>query len=92
MIGNESLQHGLSGCISRNVAYLVKTIIVSHDEMKKTTKTPKEIEQGEIWDKAKIKKVREFILAESEKQTPERKARNQLLALQFKAEDQTSGK
>ena len=57
-----------------------------------TTKTQKassvdELKESQIWDKDKMKKVREFILSESKKQSPERKLRNQLLSIQYLMQD-----
>ena len=46
-----------------------------------------EITEKEIWNKDELDKVREYILKESKKQSPEQKLRNELLSIQFKMED-----
>jgi plasmid maintenance system antidote protein VapI len=46
-----------------------------------------EITEKEIWKKDELDKVREYILKESKKQSPEQKLRNELLSIQFKMED-----
>lgn len=54
---------------------------------RKTSSVPKELKESEIWDKDKMKKVRDFILTESKKQSPERKLRNQILSIQYLMQD-----
>lgn len=56
--------------------------------LKNKTKTKTtELEVREIWNSNKLGKLSQFILSESQKQTQERKLRNELLAVQFQIED-----
>jgi len=57
------------------------------NKKKKVSATPKELSENQIWDPAKMNKLKEFILAESKKQSPERKLRNELLSIQYKMQD-----
>ena len=52
-----------------------------------SSKAHRELKESEIWDKDKLKTIKEFILAESKKQSPERKLRNQLLSIQYLMQD-----
>lgn len=56
-------------------------------KIKKRTSAPKEVKAGEIWRDDKLNTVREYILAKSKKQSPERRLKNELLALRFRMED-----
>ncbi len=47
----------------------------------------KEIQLNDIWNDEKRKSLSEFILSNSEKQTKERKIRNELLSIKFQIED-----
>lgn len=47
----------------------------------------KEIELTKIWNDEKRNSLSEFILTHSQKQTQERKLRNELLAIQYRIED-----
>lgn len=52
---------------------------------KRKTKTiPKELKESQIWNKDKIEKIREVIISESKKQSPERKLRNEMLSIKYK--------
>jgi antitoxin HigA-1 len=53
----------------------------------KVNKAITELKVNEIWNSAKFGKLSQFILSESQKQTAERKLRNELLAVQFQIED-----
>lgn len=53
----------------------------------KTNKTTKELKVNKIWNSDKNEKLSKFILSESQKQTTERKLRNELFSIQFKIED-----
>jgi antitoxin HigA-1 len=44
----------------------------------------KEIHPDQIWNENKTNLVKEFILSESAKQTPERKLKNEMLAIKYK--------
>lgn len=46
-----------------------------------------EVSENDIWNEDKSKKLREFILMESKKQSPERRLKNQLLSIKYKIED-----
>lgn len=50
-------------------------------------KKNKEIKAVDIWNEEKTKGLKDFILSHSQKQTAERKLRNELLAIQYKLED-----
>ncbi len=50
-------------------------------------KKNKAIEEQELWDEQKKADLKSFIRSHSEKQSPERKLRNELLAIQYKIED-----
>ncbi len=54
---------------------------------KKISATTVELEESKIWNDTKMKSLREFILTESKKQSPERKLRNDLLAIKYQMED-----
>lgn len=54
---------------------------------KKRTPATKEVKAIDIWNDDKLSTIREYILAKSKKQSPERRLRNELLALRFKMED-----
>jgi plasmid maintenance system antidote protein VapI len=47
----------------------------------------KEIQLNDIWNDEKRKSLSEFILSNSERQTKERKIRNELLSIKFQIED-----
>lgn len=55
----------------------------------KNKKAPiaKEVEASQIWESNKMKAIGQYILSESQKQSIERKLRNELLAIQFQIED-----
>jgi antitoxin HigA-1 len=50
-------------------------------------KSSKEIKAADIWNEDKQKGLKDFILSHSKKQSPERKLRNELLAIQYRLED-----
>ena len=52
-----------------------------------TQKINKEISDNEIWNSNKIQELKDHILTESKKQSPERRLRNELLSIQYKIED-----
>ena len=54
---------------------------------KSIKKVKKELEDSQIWEDKKMSSVRNFILSESQKQSPERKLRNALLSIRFQIED-----
>lgn len=54
---------------------------------KKGAKARREIADNQIWEKEKIRKVREFISTESRKQSQERVLRNQFLSIQYQMQD-----
>lgn len=47
----------------------------------------KEIQTTHVWNKEKTNALKDFILSHSEKQSKERKLRNELLAIQYQIED-----
>lgn len=47
----------------------------------------KEVRIADLWNKEKSKTLSEFIIGQSNKQTKERKLRNELLSIQYKIED-----
>ena len=47
----------------------------------------KEIQITDIWNEEKNKSIKEFILTHSQKQSKERKLRNELLSIQYQIED-----
>lgn len=47
----------------------------------------KEVSKNDIWNKDKMKRLRDFIISESEKQSPERKLRNELLSIRYQIEE-----
>ncbi len=49
--------------------------------------TEKELKEDQIWEDDKIDALKKIILAESKKQTPERKLRNELLGIRYQMED-----
>ncbi len=53
----------------------------------KTQMINKEILDTEIWNRSKIQELKDHILTESKKQSPERILKNELLSIQFKIED-----
>lgn len=54
----------------------------------KTRLSPKkEVNAEQIWEPNKMNRLRDFILSESKKQSPERKLRNELLSIRFQIED-----
>lgn len=53
----------------------------------KTQMINKEILDTEIWNGSKIQELKDHILTESKKQSPERILKNELLSIQFKIED-----
>ena len=55
--------------------------------MKKQKEKISEISQKEIWNEDKSKRIKEFILIESQKQSYERKLRNELLSIKYRIED-----
>jgi antitoxin HigA-1 len=48
---------------------------------------PKEIKESQIWNRDKMNKLREFILSESKKQSPEKKLRNEMLAIKYQMQE-----
>lgn len=46
-----------------------------------------ELKENEIWNKEKASLVKEFIIQESKKQSPERIIRNELLSIRFQMQD-----
>lgn len=56
----------------------------------KTQEEHKKISDKEIWNKTKLQKLREHIVRESKKQSPERRLRNELLSIQYRMEDYVS--
>ena len=52
----------------------------------------KEIQLNDIWNEEKRKSLSEFILSNSEKQSKERKIRNELLSIKFQIEDYIDSK
>jgi len=52
----------------------------------------KEVHLNEIWNEDKRKSLSEFILSNSEKQTKERKIKNELLSIKFQIEDYIESK
>lgn len=54
---------------------------------KKIVPVIKEAKEPQIWNADKMGKLKEFILKESKKQSPERKLRNELLSIKFQIED-----
>lgn len=61
--------------------------IMNTTKARKSSVVPRELKESEVWNRNKMKKVREFILTESQKQSEARKLRNQLLSIQFKMQD-----
>jgi plasmid maintenance system antidote protein VapI len=57
------------------------------NKIKKTSLPSKEVKENQIWSSDKIDKVREFILSESKKQSPERKLRNEFLSIKYQMQD-----
>ena len=56
--------------------------------MKTTVKGSKrELTESQIWEPNKMNRLREFILSESKKQSPERKLKNKLLSIRYQIED-----
>jgi antitoxin HigA-1 len=53
----------------------------------KSVKPKKELEPNLIWNAEKSNKLKQFIKTESQKQSTERKIRNELLSIQFQMED-----
>ena len=47
----------------------------------------KEIKENQVWDENKMNRLNRFILSESEKQSPERKLRNELLYIKYQMQD-----
>jgi plasmid maintenance system antidote protein VapI len=47
----------------------------------------KELKASEIWSDKKMSTLKEYILAKSKKQSPERKLKNELLSIKFQIED-----
>ncbi len=47
----------------------------------------KEIIESQGWNEVKMNKLNRFILSESEKQSPERKLRNELLSIKYQMQD-----
>lgn len=54
---------------------------------KKATSFPTEVKASEIWSEEKMSKLNDYILAKSKKQSPERKLKNELLAIKFQMQD-----
>ncbi len=52
----------------------------------------KEIQIKKIWNKKKSNELKDFILTQSQKQSKERKLKNELLAIQFQMEDYIEAK
>lgn len=46
-----------------------------------------EVREKDVWNPEKLDQLRDAILTESEKQSPERKLRNELLAINYRLED-----
>ena len=57
------------------------------NKTKTTSLTSNELDENKIWDKEKMNSLREFILLESKKQSPERRLRNELLSIKYQIED-----
>ncbi len=53
----------------------------------KVSSVPKELKESQIWNEGKMSKLREFILTESKKQSPERKLRNEFLSIKYQMQD-----
>jgi plasmid maintenance system antidote protein VapI len=54
---------------------------------KKAASVSKEVKASEIWSDDKMSTLRKYILAKSKKQSPERKLKNELLAIKFQMQD-----
>ncbi|HMK07141.1 MAG TPA: hypothetical protein VK476_06405 [Flavobacterium sp.] len=54
---------------------------------RKSSFAQKEVKESDIWNEGKMNKLREFIVSESQKQSPERKLRNELLSIKYLMED-----
>lgn len=54
---------------------------------RKVSSAPKELKESDIWNADKMDKLRDFIQAESKKQSPERKLRNEILSIKYLMED-----
>ncbi|CAN5868804.1 hypothetical protein BH11BAC7_BH11BAC7_13260 [soil metagenome] len=54
---------------------------------KKLAATPKEVKASAIWSEKKMSTLKDYILAKSKRQSPERKLRNELVAIKFQMED-----
>ena len=54
---------------------------------RKIPSTRKDLKESDIWNEDKMNRIREFILTESKKQSPERKLRNEILSIKYLMED-----
>ena len=57
------------------------------DKKQKSSSVSKELKKEDIWNDAKIAKVKDYILAESKKQSPQRRLRNEFLSIKYLMED-----
>ena len=57
------------------------------NKMEKASLVPKEIKESDVWNDGKMKKLREFIVLESKKQSPERRLRNEVLSIKYQMQD-----
>jgi plasmid maintenance system antidote protein VapI len=59
----------------------------AQNKVKRTSLVSKEVKENKIWSNDKIDKVKEFILSESQKQSSERKLRNEFLSIKYQMQD-----
>jgi addiction module HigA family antidote len=57
------------------------------NKKRKPSVATKELSESQIWSDDKMNKLKEFILTESKKQSPERKLRNELLSIKYQMQD-----
>ncbi len=57
------------------------------NKTQKASSVQEELEGSKIWNDNKMDTLREFILSESKKQSPERKLRNELLSIKYQMQD-----
>ena len=57
------------------------------NKKRKHSVATKELSESQIWSDDKINKLKEFILTESKKQSPERKLSNELLSIKYQMQD-----
>ena len=60
---------------------------IQKTKTQKATSIQKEVKASDIWSEEKMSKLKEYILAKSKKQSPERKLKNELLAIKFQMQD-----